>query len=169
MNKVLKVVIPIILAISLLTGCSADSVQSEPKVGQKAPDFRLQNLNGQTVSLEDLLGKAILLNFWATWCGPCRGEMPYLEEIYQDWSDDELILLTVNYGESASQAKNFLQSNNLTLPVLLDSRKVVAEQYYITAIPTTFFIDKDGIIQDKVVGSFRDKASIESYINKIIP
>ena len=109
------------------------------------------------------------MNFWATWCGPCRGEMPYLEEIYQDWSDDELILLTVNYGESASQAKNFLQSNNLTLPVLLDSRKVVAEQYYITAIPTTFFIDKDGIIQDKVVGSFRDKASIESYINKIIP
>jgi peroxiredoxin len=169
MNKVLKVVIPIILAISLLTGCSTDSLQSEPNVGQKAPDFELQNLNGQAVSLKDLQGKAVLLNFWATWCGPCRGEMPFLEEIYQEWSDEKFVLLSVNIGEGSSQVKDFLQSNGLTLPVLLDTRQVVAEQYYITAIPTTFFIDKDGIIQYKVVGSFRDKESIESYINKIIP
>ncbi len=169
MNRVLMAITLIILALMLLTGCSIDSVQSGPRVGQRAPDFELKNLDGQTISLEDLRGKAVLLNFWATWCGPCRGEMPYLEEIYQEWSDEKLLLLAINIGESSSQAKDFLQSNNLSLPVLLDIRQAVAEQYNITAIPTTFFIDKDGIIQDKVVGSFRDKETIESYIFKIVP
>ncbi len=169
MNRLLRVITLVILALVLFTGCSAESVRSGPQVGLKAPVFELKDLNGQTISLEDFRGKAVLLNFWATWCGPCRGEMPYLEEIYQEWSNKKLVLLAVNIGESSSQAKGYLQNNNLSLPVLLDTREVVAQQYNITAIPTTFFVDKDGIIQDKVVGSFRDKETIESYIYKIVP
>jgi peroxiredoxin len=169
MNKVLRSITLILLTLILLTGCLTGCAQSGPEVGKSAPEFALKNLDGQTISLKDLQGKAVLLNFWATWCGPCRGEMPFLEEIYQEWSDEKLVLLAVNIGESSSQASAFLESNNLSLPVLLDTRQTVAEQYNITAIPTTFFIDKDGIIQDKVVGSFQNRESIESYINRLIP
>ena len=169
-NKVLKAVLPVILTlVLLLTGCSADSKQLMARVGEPAPDFRLQNLNGQSVTLSELRGKPVLLNFWATWCPPCRAEMPYLQEIYEEWTGMGLVLLTINVGESSTRVKDFLETYNLSLPVLLDTNRSVANKYNITGIPTTFFIDKDGIIQEKVVGSFRNKEQIERYLDKIVP
>ncbi len=173
MTKMLKVMLVITL-VSVLTpglvmaGCSPSSAQGV-EVGNLAPDFQLQNFDGQTVSLGNLQGKPVLINFWATWCPPCRDEMPYIQEIYEEWSDKELVVLAINLGESSAKVEEFIQSYNLSFTVLLDTKQDVAQRYNITGIPTTFFIDKAGIIQDKVIGAFQNKAQIENRLGKIMP
>jgi peroxiredoxin len=137
--------------------------------GNLAYDFELQTLEGETVTLSGLRGQPVILNFWASWCPPCVGEMPYLQEIYEEWEGKGLKLLAVNLDSNAALARNFLEKEGLTLPVLLDNLQNVAERYNINGIPTTFFIDKDGIIREKVVGAFPNKASIERAIATIIP
>ena len=170
MSKMLKAILVIMLISGLLiTGCSADSEPSTATIGKPAPNFQLQNLDGQSISLSGLQGKPVLLNFWATQCPPCRSEMPYLQEIYNEWSDKELTLVAINIGESSAKVERFMQSQNLSLPVLLDTKQDVAQKYGIQYIPTTFFIDKDGIIQEKIIGAFSSKAQIEMSLSKIIP
>ena len=169
MNKMLTAILVMILTSGLLiTGCSAGS-EPTATVGKAAPDFTLQNLEGQSISLNDLKGKPVLINFWATWCGPCVFEMPYLQEIHDEWSGKGLMVLAINRGESSSKVEQFLQSNNLSLPVLLDTKLDVFRRYNIRSIPTTFFIDKDGIIQVKVIGAFPNKEAIENRVSKIMP
>ena len=167
MNKMLKVVSLIILtSLLLVAGCSAPSVA---RVGEPAPDFRLENLDGQSISLSDFRGKPILLNFWATWCPPCVSEMPYIQQVYEEWSGKGLVVLAVNIGESSPKVKGFLQAHDLSLPVLLDTKENTAEKYNITGIPASFFIDSDGIIREKIIGAFPNKGAIETHLNKIMP
>jgi len=167
MNKMLKVVWLIILTCMLLvTGCSAPSVA---QVGKSAPNFQLENLDGQPVSLSDFRGRPVLLNFWATWCPPCRGEMPYLQEVYEAWSGKGVVVLAINLGESPAQVKGFLETHNLSLPVLIDIPGDSAHQYNISSIPTSFFIDSDGIVREKVLGAFPSKETIETRLIEIMP
>jgi len=178
MNKLLKVVLVMTFA-SVLTsgfaiaGCAAPPSPPTPtqgtKVGNLAPNFQLHNLEGKSVSLSDLRGKPVMLNFWATWCHPCVFEMPYLQQVYEEWSADGLVLLAINIGGTSSRVKEFLQSHNLSLPVLLDTKGGVAGRYGIRYIPTTFFIDKDGIIQVVRIGAFPNKEAIEGDLSKIMP
>jgi len=170
MDKLARAILPIILVLALLlAGCSAGSEPLVAHPGEPAPDFQLQSLDGESVSLSELQGSPVMLNFWATWCGPCRSEMPYLQQIYEEWSEKGLILLAIDIGESHAEVRQFMQSNNLSLPVLLDIREVVTREYNITGIPTTFFIDKDGMIQEKIIGAFPTKDAIEKHLSKIIP
>jgi thiol-disulfide isomerase/thioredoxin len=169
MNKRLIAILVMILTSGLLIIGCATSSEPIAAVSEAAPDFQLQNLDGQSITLSDLKGKPVLINFWATWCGPCVSEMPYIQEIHEEWSDKGLILLAINIGDSSSEVEQFLQNHNLSLPVLLDTKKVVAQRYSIRAIPTTFFLDKDGIIQVKVIGAFPNKAAIESRLSEIMP
>jgi len=176
MSKPLKIML-IITLVSILTmgfaitGCSSNSAPSTQGtgVGNLAPDFQLDNLKGESVSLSDFRGDPVMLNFWATWCPPCVSEMPYIQQMYEEWRDKRLILLVIHMGGSPSQVKEFLQSHNLSLPVLLDTTQAIAQKYNIRYIPTTFFIDKDGIIQVVKVGAFPNKEAIESDLNKIMP
>ncbi len=172
MNKLLKAILVITLASVLaagftMAGCSSNS--TTPTVGNPAPDFQFYNPEEEPISLSDLRGKPVMLNFWATWCGPCVSEMPYIQQVYEEWSARGLVLLAINIGETSSQVEEFLQNHNLSVPVLLDTRQVIAQKYSIRAIPTTFFIDKDGIIQAMKVGPFPNKEAIESELNKIMP
>ncbi len=180
MNKVPRVILSVILAlVLLLAGCSAGSEPLDgesptapvkgTQVGNLAPDFQLQNLDGQTISLGNLRGKPVLINFWATWCDYCVDEIPYIQEIYEERSNKGLEVLAINKGESSSTVAAFMRSYNLPFTVLLDTRQDVAQGYNITGIPTTFFIDKDGIIQDKIIGAFPNKTQIEKRLSKIIP
>jgi len=139
------------------------------QVGNLALNFQLSNLEGKTVSLSDLRGKPVLLNFWATWCNPCRVEMPYIQQVYEEWSGRGLVVLAINLGESPAKVKEFVQGYGLSFPVLLDTKGDVAEKYNIRYIPTTLFIDKNGIIQVKITGAFPNKAAIENKLGKIIP
>lgn len=162
----------ILVVVLLIAGCQLVSSPAEnegTRVGDIAPDFELANLDGEIISLSDLRGSPVLLNFWATWCPPCREEMPYLQQVYQEWSPKGLELLTVNIGESSSSVKGFLEANELSLPVLLDSTKEVADWYNITAIPVSLFIDEEGVIRVKIIGAFPSKRAIEQSLTKIIP
>jgi peroxiredoxin len=169
MNKLLRSILLIMLTLGLLiTGCAAESESAEAQVGQPAPNFQLKNLDGESVSLKDLKGNPVLLNFWATWCKPCVHEMPYLQEIYDEWSSKGLILLAINIGDGPSAVEGFLQDHDLALPVLLDIEGTLAQKYNIVGIPTTFFLDTDGVIQEKIIGAFPNKAEIEKRLPKIV-
>lgn len=167
----IAVLLLILVLLLLVAGCATETESGArgPEVGSLAPDFNLPNLDGDYTSLNSYRGKPVLLNFWATWCGPCRMEMPFLQEIYDEWTDKGLVLLTVNLGESTNVARNFMQENGFTMPVLLDSSRVLLNRYQITGIPTTFFIDKDGIIREGRIGSFPSKETIEQSLTKIMP
>ena len=168
MNKMVKVILVILLVSGLLiTGCAGESNQVA-QVGMPAPDFQYQNADGQSTYLSDLRGRPVLINFWQVRCPPCRMEMPYLQQVYEEWSDKGLVVLAINIGESSAQVEAFMQSHDLSLPVLLDAKQAVAQKYNIWRIPTTFFIDKDGIIQEKIVGAFPSKIAIEEKLSKII-
>ncbi len=176
MNKMLKVTLVIILALGLIiaggsAGCSPEGPAPGPQVGKLAPDFQFNNPEGQSVSLSDYQGNPVLINFWQIRCPPCRIEMPYIQQVYDEWHSKGLVVLAINIGESPSQVKEFMQSQGLSFPVLLDMQGKVAEQYnvLIWGIPETFFVDKDGIIQAIRVGAFPNKAAIEKSLDKIIP
>ncbi len=145
------------------------TTQEGSQVGDLSPGFQLQDLDGETVSLSDLRGSPVILNFWATWCEPCRREMPYLQQIYEEWQDKGLVILTINTRQDVSNVREFMQRNNLSFPVLLDTNGDVAQKYDITGIPTTFFIKKYGIIQERKIGSAPSKQHIEYCLSKIMP
>ena len=158
----------------LASGCRsftppATAIPEGINVGNMAIDFQLQTLDGKTVKLSDLRGKPVLVNFWATWCGPCRSEMPYLQQINDSYAVKGLVVLEVDIGEDSATIQKFMTELNLSMTVPMDTDKKVAKAYGITAIPSTFLIDKDGIIRGKVVGAFRDKAAIENELKKIMP
>jgi peroxiredoxin len=118
--------------------------------GETAPDFELETLEGDTVRLSDLRGQKVILNFWATWCGPCREEMPEMQEFY-DNNEEEVEILAVNLLETEtddSNAQEFIDEFQYTYPVLLDEGAEVSEAYKgSVAVPTTYFIGTDGTIQ----------------------
>ena len=175
------------LALGLLAnGCSSDkSNQDGPSLGritdyevdysqsleahQRAPDFQFQNSDGEILFLSDLHGKAVLLNFWQTRCPPCVHEMPYLQQVHEEWSDKGLIVLAINVGENSSKVNEFLQSYNLSLPVVLDTNLSVSRLYRIQAFPTSFLTDKYGLIEGYKVGAFQNKEEIETGIRMVLP
>lgn len=133
-----------------------------PEVGYLAPDFSLPSLGGQTVRLSDLRGKAVLLNFWATWCAPCRLEMPTMDKAYQEYKSRGLEILAVSLDAgSNSVVKNFMQELKLDFPVLLDPDMEVLRLYRMVGIPASFLIDKQGIVRHREVG-YRDWTDPES-------
>jgi len=138
-------------------------------IGNLAPNFEFNNAHEQTVSLADFQGKPILLNFWATWCSPCRAELPYIQKVYDTWSEHGLVVLAVNMGESPSKVEEFMKSHNFSFPVLLDSKRSLADKYNIRYIPTTYFIDGNGVIKNIKVGAFSGVAEIEDMGNNILP
>ena len=168
MNLALKVMLLIILTSALLiTGCS--TLVEAPEIGKLAPSFQLTDIDGQSVSLSDFQGQPLLINFWATWCGPCRSEMSYIQEVYDELSEREPVVLSINIGESLTKVEEFMRGYNLSFPVLLDMEGNVSEKYNIRAIPTTYFIDGDGIIKDIKIGAFRSVAEIEDILSRVFP
>lgn len=165
-----SMVLPVLLTIGLvLAGCSSGNGSSATEGGILAPDLQLKDINGQSVSLSNFRGKPVLLNFWATWCPPCRYELPFLQEIYGEWSERGLVLLTIDVGESTATVKDFVAKNKLTLPVLLDTKRSVAQKYAVTAYPTTFFIDREGMVKQKIIGAFPSKEALEEKLLIIMP
>jgi len=166
MNKTLTAILAITLSLGILfAGCDGGTSQ-DPWIGQPAPDFQFQDADEQLISLSDLQGSPVLLNFWATYCAPCRVEMPFLQQIYEGWQGTGLVLLAINIGESPSEVGGFMQSRGLSFPVVLDGKGVLAGQYGIKYIPTTFFIDSYGIIQEVKVGPFQSAAEIEDSLSR---
>lgn len=109
-----------------------------------APDFTLKSNQGKNMRLEELRGEVVMLNFWASWCGPCRQEMPLMNDIYEDYKDLGFTILAVNVDEDSADADRFLTAVPVDFPVLYDNESKVSEMYEVDAMPTTVLIDRDG-------------------------
>jgi len=145
-------------------GCSeGPGAVRGPEIGKLAPDFQLNNLDGQLVSLSDFRGRPVLVTFWTTWCPPCRSEMPFIQDTFTDkkWLDEGLVVLAIDIGESPSIVREFVKDYGLTFPMLLDIERDVSLEYHVRAIPTTFFIDREGMIRDIKIGPFSSVTEIE--------
>jgi len=134
-----------------------------PVVGAPAPDFTLKDLDGNSVSLSSEKGKVVLINFWATWCGPCRLEMPAIEQRYEAYKDQGFVVLAVDFDEPVTDVGAFAHAYNLTFPVLLDPGAKVNDLYRIIGYPTTFFVDREGIITRQHVGAMTE-AQLDNYL-----
>ena len=124
-----------------------------PKEELQAIDFTLQDLTGRETSLNAFRGKVVFLNFWATWCGPCRAEIPSMEKLYTELKDQGFTIVAVNSQESAEQVSAFVQEMGMSFPVLLDSAGKAGATYTVRAIPTTYIIDPQGSIRGRMVGT----------------
>jgi thiol-disulfide isomerase/thioredoxin len=127
---------------------------SAPQKGFLAPDFETITLDGEIIRLSELRGKPVILNLWASWCPPCREEMPALQNVAAEYADKGLIVLAVNMTaqDSREDAANFVNENQIYLRVLLDPAGDISRLYRVQALPTTYFIDAEGVIQDLIVG-----------------
>lgn len=176
-----------ILVMVLLSGCSpysdtrtsnlpstvpGNQTGSPSGNGQAAPDIVLENLDGKTVRLSDYRGKVVILNFWASWCPPCKAEMPELEQASREYTQgSEVVLLTVNLTdgarETAAKARQYIEENRYSMPVLLDTSGKAADDYNINSIPTTIIIDKQGNIWTRLSGP-TTKAALQGYIDQVM-
>lgn len=142
-------------------GPNLDTIQ---EIGAPAYDFTLQDLDGNAVTLSDLQGHPVILNFWATWCAPCRIEMPEFQTVYENHPDGDLAIVAVNLDEPADRVTNFFRDDlGLTFTALLDDGGVIADQYGVFTYPTTYFIDADGVVTAVHRGSLTEKY-IEDYL-----
>ena len=140
------------------TGATTDGKIPAPMEGFLAPEFELTTLSGDMVSLSDLRGKVVLVNFWASWCPPCRSEMPAMERIYSEYGPDEFVILAVNNSrqDNPTDAERFVSEKELTFPILLDLDGQVSVLYQVHSLPTSFFVDREGVIREIVIGGMSE-------------
>ena len=143
----------------------SQSVFAETK--QKAQDFTLKSIDGKFVKLSKFQGKVVLLNFWATWCPPCRQEMPSMQKLYEKMKNEKFQMISINIEKTSKEnLAVFMKKNKYTFPVLMDPMDLVSSQYGIISIPTTFIIDKSGFIAKKIIGSF--EWDDEGMVNELL-
>ena len=142
-----------------------------PREGFLAPDFTLDTLDGNTVTLSELRGKVVVINFWATWCPPCRAETPALQKSYEQYKDSGVVILGVDLTNQdvISEVESFVQEFGLTYPILLDRDGSVSNSLYqIKGLPSTFFVNREGIIRTVLVGGPMSEAFIRSKIEALL-
>jgi peroxiredoxin len=132
------------------------------KLGEPAPNFQLLDMQGRLVALSDLRGKVVMVNFWATWCGPCRVEMPAMEALYQAFSRNDFEILAVSTdAQGMTVTRPFQQENRLTFPILHDADYRVGLIYGARSLPMTFMVDRQGVIRHQIFGA-RDWGAVEA-------
>jgi thiol-disulfide isomerase/thioredoxin len=138
---------PFFMALLACIGALLSFAASADIVGQPAPDFALRSMQGPSMRLSEHLGEVVVINFWATWCGPCRQEMPLLDELYGKYQRAGLVLLSVNIDETAAPAIEMAQTLKVSYPVLFDARKEVSRAYDVGAMPVTVLVDRAGVVR----------------------
>ncbi len=114
---------------------------------EEAPDFTLKSLEGSNLRLEEYRGQVVLINFWASWCGPCRQEMPVLDRLHHRYEDTGFAVLGVNVEGDSDSAREIVDKTNVTFPILLDAGQKVSELYSLEAMPSTVVVDRDGVVR----------------------
>ena len=141
-----------------------------PRAGFVAPDFTLSTLDGESITLSALEGHPVVVNLWASWCGPCRAEMPALQRVYEAYRDSGLLILAVNATnqDSETAAQAFVTENGLTFPILLDLDGAASRLYELRALPSTYFIRPDGIIEEVVIGGPMAEALLRTRVETLL-
>ena len=136
--------------------------------GEAAPDFTLKNLDGNEVRLADQRGSTVLLDFWATWCPPCRKELPHIQQFHDKYGDDGLVILAISSDSKKSDVRPFLEKNNYTFQVLFADGKV-QKDYQVRGIPAVYMIDRDGMVRFHHVGySSGGEKELERHIKELL-
>jgi peroxiredoxin len=146
---------------------TGEALPPAPAVGHPAPDFTLTTLTGETFTLSDLRGKPVVLNFWATWCPPCRAELPELQAAAERYQG-EIVIAGVNQAEPADSVAQFADSLGLRFLVPLDRDAQVSRLYGARSLPTTFFVDRDGVIRQIQIGPVTE-ATLTQLLSSIYP
>ena len=151
-------------------GSTTNGAIPAPQKGFLAPDFGLQNSDGDTIQLSNFRGRPVLLNIWASWCSPCKAEMPALQSAYQSYASQGFVILGINAAnqDDAAHAISFIEAQGLSFPILFDENGEVSRTYQIRALPSSFFIDSQAIIQDIVVGGPMSEALIQIRVQQLI-
>jgi len=151
-------------------GGNSNSRIPAPQQGFLAPDFSLQTFDGETITLSEFRGQPVLVNLWASWCGPCRQEMPAMERVYREYKGKGFVILAVNATnqDSISNARSFVNELGLSFPILLDREGLVSKLYHLRALPTSFFIDKNGMIQEVVIGGPMAEALLRTRVERLL-
>jgi len=141
-----------------------------PQVGFLAPDFTLTSTEGQKYTLSELRGQAVVLNLWATWCPPCRAEMPTLQKLYEEYRQKGLVVLAINstVQDTAAAIPAFVEQYGLTFPILLDEKGEASRAYQLRSLPSSYFIGRDGIIREVVIGGPMSEALLRTRIETIL-
>lgn len=149
-------------------GDDAIILLSAPQVGFNAPDFSLKTMTGETIGISDFSGQPVIINFWASWCPPCRAEMPAFQAVYDEYKD-RVSILAINASDldTLIAAQSLVSQFALTFPILLDSTGSVQQQYEITSLPTTFFVGSDGKIFQIEIGGPLTEAGLRTRIDKM--
>jgi peroxiredoxin len=153
------------IAIILVDYNKPSEEESLPVINNTAPDFRLKTIQGKYVQLSQLQGSAVLINFWATWCQPCRLEMPSIQDQYVQYQP-ELLVLAVNLSEPFEVVNEFVNNLNLSFDVLLDPDGSIPDLYNVRGYPTSFFIDAKGIIRIIHIG-YMTESQLENYLSQV--
>lgn len=137
--------------------------------GSTAPNFALTELNSEEkFTLSEQKGKGVIVNFWGTWCEPCKREMPFMNELYQKYKDQGIELFALNADESEFSVKKFVSDYKLTFPIAIDKDQEILNIYGVNPLPTTFFVSPDGKVKRIVTGQMTS-TSFENYIKEILP
>ncbi len=149
---------------------ASDWSKLKPWTGDTPPPLSLSDLDGKKHNLSDYRGKVVVMNFWATWCGPCAKEMPAFETLAERLSGERFALLTVNFGEKADRIKPFLKKIGVDVPVLLDPDMGTSKAWAKSGLPTTYVIDAEGKIRYQVLGVMEwDAPQVEARIRELLP
>ena len=166
-HMVSKILIPSRLTLVIFFSFFFSGMSSPPlRVGGPAPSFELKTLKGKIFKSSDLKNKAVILNFWATWCVPCIKEMPELNKAYTSFKNDDVEIIAINFAETRSEVDEFVNKYHLEFPILLDKYGDVSQDYRVRNLPVTYFISPDGIIMDLVLGGITQKL-IETKLKQL--
>lgn len=168
--RTLKLAAIFLLLVMVVAACgeSGAAVLEGVNKGNRARDFTLQTVDGDKVSLKDYEGKVVLINFWATWCPPCRAEIPDIQSTYEMRQGDGFVVLGVNVDEPRATVQQFMDEIEMTYPVLLDEGGKLLQMYRANGLPMSVLVDREGVIQARHVG-YLTAGELEKYLADLMP
>jgi len=155
------------VVVTQITTTSQHDVNIGNKIGFTAPDFTLPTVDGREISLSDYRGRPVILNFWASWCGPCRYEVPAFKALYERYPEEQVVIIAVSTQDDPDSARGYAIADGLKFVIPVDPRGVVANLYNVRGLPTTFIINENGVIKSIKIGPFLSVDEMEERLTSV--